>query len=383
MKTLKIIITVTFLFFVKNLYSQTTILDFTRVPQTYAGDGTYNPNYFDNSGCSNKFGPNPLIVNGYNLRSVGVSNIFPVYTNTSTTYKWSLYAWGNTKTGQRCNVGISVEYPFKANKTYEIELNGVNDHMADGHESSPKMVYNGVFWIKLDDNPALVTNAPDPCMEWYMQFEKSVGRYSKLIADGVIAIENKTYRVKFSPLEAKSALKIIFDSSPTAPDIIIDNIFHLKNIKITEMPYEEEGPSYIASYTNVPKPHPWNPAYEIPGVVVRPSNGYAYPTRPNVVTPSIPTNLWTLNSDGIGYSIYLSDVISNLNVSQTIYLDLLGDITYGPRPGQQGRQSIAVPGAYQGNNYTYTTFNNDIVITVKNSTNTPPVNPIDFVLTYY
>lgn len=373
MKFLNIIAAITFIFSVKNSYSQTTILDFTKTPQTYAGNGTYNPNYFDNSGgCSHNFGPNPLSVNGYNIRSIGASNISPVFRNTSTTYLWRLDGWGNTKTGQRCNVVISVEYPFKANKTYEIELNGINDHYSTS-PGSTTTIYNGVFWIKLDDNPALITNNPNPCKEWYAPVEKSVGRYSKLIADPSIAIEDKTYRVKLSPLQAKSALKIFFDTSPIADGIIIDQEFYLKNIKITEIPYEEESGRYNSTYLNVPFPTRGTLGYDIPIILDNPSN------QPGRIVTSVTANpnQWSLNSNGVGYSIKLSQLIQNLKSTQLVNISLLTDRPIRGNPGPPN-----LPCTYIDNYYSFTSSNDDVVINITNPTNTAPNAATSFNITY-
>ncbi|RQO80187.1 hypothetical protein DBR40_00780 [Pedobacter sp. KBW01] len=362
-----------------NSEGQTTTIDFTKTPQM--NSGTYDPNYWSSGGCGtyHRFGPNPLPVDGHNVRTVGGTNMSEVFTNTSTTYQLSLYCFGNTKTGQRENVVISVEYPFLANKTYLVEINGNNDHDWNNWVV-PVNHYNGVFWVKLENSPNIVTNTANPCEEWYTAVEKSVNRYSKLIADRSIAFENKNYTVKFSPLENKSALKIIFDSSPIDPKVIIDNIFRLKKIKITEMPYEEDGPSYTASYTNVPRPRPWTPAYEIPGVIVRPTDGHATPTKRGSL--NVATNQWVSNGGNLGYSIYLSEITQNVYVSEVISMSVKGDLVQDPRGGRPSQALIALPGAYQGNNYTYQVVNGDILINVTNSTNTPPTVPVDFDFAY-
>jgi len=351
----------------KLAYSQATI-DFSTI--------TYDPDFFNNSGCPtyHRFGPNPISVNGYNIRTVG-----------STSYTWnapkdlSLYAWGNTETGQRCNAIVAVDYPFIANKTYIVELYGMNDHNWNNWVV-PKDHYNGVFWIKLDNSPEITTNVANKCKESLSPVERTVGRYSKLVADRSIAFEMKTYSVKFSPLENKSSVKIIFDSSPIDPKVIIDNIFRLKTIKITEIPYEEDGPSYTASYTNVPRPRPWTSAYEIQGVVVRPTDGHAIPIKRE--TLNISSNQWISNGDNLGYSIYLSEIKSNIYVSEIISMSVKGDLIQDPRGGRPSQALIPLPGAYQNNNYTYQLVNGDILITLTNPTNTPPTAPVDFDFAY-
>ncbi|QPH41197.1 hypothetical protein [Pedobacter endophyticus] len=353
-------------------YAQ-TVIDFSTI--------SFNPNFFDNGGCKtyNRFGPNPISVNGHNVRTVG-----------SSLWTWSqpksltLYAFSNMETNPRENVVISVEYAFQANKTYKIEINGLNDHSWNNW-IVPENHYNGVFWVKLENNPEISTTVSNPCSGSYTSVEKKIDRYSKLIADPRVAFENKNYIVKFSPLENKNALKITFDSSPNDPNLVIDNIFRLKNIKITEMPYEEDQPSthfyYNTSGETLGQNTRNNPAYYIPyirPIGSRPSRGDTYKAL------SINPNQWTSNSNGNGYSIYFSSLIDNFQLAELTSLNLLGDLaTGGTRPTRSGeRQNIPLPGTYQNNNYQYSIINYDVIITCTNSTNAPPSSVVDFVTTY-
>ncbi|MCX2493820.1 hypothetical protein OQX63_10075 [Pedobacter sp. PF22-3] len=344
----------------KLAYSQATI-DFSTI--------TYDPDFFNNSGCPtyHRFGPNPISVNGYNIRTVG-----------STSYTWnapkdlSLYAWGNTETGQRCNAIVAVDYPFIANKTYIVELYGMNDHNWNNWVV-PKDHYNGVFWIKLDSSPEITTNVANKCKESLSPVERTVGRYSKLVADRSIAFEMKTYSVKFSPLENKSSVKIIFDSSPIDPKVIIDNIFRLKTIKITEIPYEEESGRYNSTYLNVPFPPRGTPGYDIPIILDNPSN------QPGRLVASVTANpnQWSQNNSSTGYSIKLSQLIQNLKITELVNISLMTD-----RPVRGNSGSPNLPCTYLDNYYSITYASDDAVINFTNPTNTAPSADINFNITY-
>lgn len=356
---------ITFLIFLslvisKLAYSQATI-DFSTI--------TYDPDFFNNSGCPtyHRFGPNPVSVNGYNIRTVG-----------GTLYTWnapkdlSLYAWGNTETGQRSNAIVAVEYPFLANKTYIVELYGMNDHNWNNWVV-PKGHYNGVFWIKLDNSPEITTNVANKCDESLSPVERTVGRYSKLVADRSIAFEMKTYSVKFSPLENKSSVKIIFDSSPIDPKVIIDNIFRLKTIKITEIPYEEESGRYHSTYSNVPTPLRGTPGYDIPVILDNPSN------QPGRLVTSVTANpnQWSQNNSSTGYSIKLSQLIQNLKITELVKISLMTD-----RPIRGNSGSPDLPCTYLDNDYSITYESNEAVINFTNPTNTAPNAVINFNITY-
>ncbi|GAA4210152.1 hypothetical protein GCM10022289_37030 [Pedobacter jeongneungensis] len=357
MKRIQILALLILLIFSKTAFPQ-VLIEFNKI--------TYNPDFFNNSGCStyNRFGPNPVAVNGYNIRTVG-----------GTLYTWnapkdlSLYAWGNTETGQRTNAVVSVEYPFLANKTYLVEIYGMNDHNWNNWVV-PKDHYNAVFWFKLENNPQILTTASNPCEESYSPVEKSVGRYSKLIADPAIAFEMKTYSVKFSPLENRSALKIFFDSSPVDPKVIIDNIFRLRNIKIVEMPYEEDS-RYTAAYENVPRDLRIGEAYNIS--VEQPLvGGGGTVVRPIIISP----NQWLSNSNGIGYHVNLSSIIPNLYVSNGVELSIHEPWNGVGRPTRG--EYFPVPKNYKNTYFTFILENHDVIINTDNL----PTTSVEFSLSY-
>lgn len=86
MKTLKLLLILSATIITNLAFSQTATIDFSTIP--------YNPNFFDNGGCPtyHRFGPYPIKVNEYNVRTVG-----------TTQYRWSipkylsLYAGRNDK----------------------------------------------------------------------------------------------------------------------------------------------------------------------------------------------------------------------------------------------------------------------------------------------
>ncbi|MCX2431477.1 hypothetical protein [Pedobacter sp. GR22-10] len=389
MRFLKLTVALSLFFMFTNSFGQNAVIDFTGTPQMYSGDGVYNPNYWANGGCPtyHQFGPNPLPVNGYNVRTSGRVLIAPTYTNTSTTYSMSIYAFGNMSTGQRENNAISVEYPFQANKSYLIEIVGVNDHNWDGNGTAGTR-YNGVFWVKLDDNANLPTTSQSPCVAVYTPVEKSVGRYSKLIADPDFSILARNHQVKFSMKESKSALKITFDASPYVPGIKIDNIFRLGKIKITEIPYEEDQLSTYR-YLNTPREtlghnERNNPEYNI---------SYTPPIKPITPRPergissevSINADQWILNPDGNSYSFNFGSTINDLEIFELLSLTLITDEnndTAGTRPDRPSLKRIQLPCTYQDHDYSYDLFNRDIFITVHNSNNTVPTKPVAFTFTY-
>lgn len=234
----------------------------------------------------------------------------------------------------------------------------------------PKDHYNAVFWFKLENNPQILTTASNPCEESYSPVEKSVGRYSKLIADPAIAFEMKTYSVKFSPLENRSALKIFFDSSPVDPKVIIDNIFRLRNIKIVEMPYEEDS-RYTAAYENVPRDLRIGEAYNIS--VEQPLvGGGGTVVRPIIISP----NQWLSNSNGIGYHVNLSSIIPNLYVSNGVELSIHEPWNGVGRPTRG--EYFPVPKNYKNTYFTFILENHDVIINTDNL----PTTSVEFSLSY-
>lgn len=374
MRFLKLKVALSLFFIFTNSFGQNAVIDFTGTPQMYSGDGVYNPNYWANGGCPtyHQFGPNPLPVNGYNVRTTGRVLIVPTYTNTSTTYSMSIYAFGNMSTGQRENNAISVEYPFQANKSYLVEIEGVNDHNWDGNGIAGTR-YNGVFWVKLDNDANLPTTSESPCVAKYTPVEKSVGRYSKLIADPDFSILARNHQVKFSLKEAKSALKITFDASPYVSGIKIDNIFRLGKIKITEIPYEEESGRYNSTYLNVPFPPRGTPGYDIPVISDNPTN---QPGR-IVTSISVNPNQWISNNNGTGYSFNITQLIQNLKGNNLVNISLNGG---RPVRGEDG--SFDLPCTYLDNNYSFTSINNEVVINVTSPVNIAPNSITNFNITY-
>ena len=371
MKFLNLILAFLLLLITNHSFSQNAVIDFTRVPETYAGEGTYNPDYWANGGCPtyNQFGPNPLPVNGYNVRTSGSMLIVPSSSTTQPRYSMSLYAFGVEATGQRQNGAISVEYPFQANKTYLIEIEGLNDHSWDGNGMAGAR-YNGVFWVKLDNESNFPSTGVSPCRIDYTPVEKSVGRYSKLIADPDFSILDRNHQVKFSTKEAKSALKIWLDASPYVPGIKIDNIFRLRKIKITELAYEEDGPIYTAAYENIPRSQRIGPGYEIVTSNEQTFNPGLY------ARPVINSNQWSQNSGGSGYFIKLSDVIPGLYVSNfgSVALHIPWNGVGRPTRGE----TYPLPNSYQGNYFTFMVENGDVVIQATNL----PTSSLEFHLSY-
>lgn len=377
-----LIISCFFLCICYSAIAQTTIIKFEEAPIFRD-----NPHYFDNSGCGgyNRFGPNPTPLNGYNIRTVGNTLIsapgvrYPAL---------NLYAVGNAKntTGRDnndySNSNLSVEYPFKANKTYQIELVGIKDDQIwiDG-TTRPSNYINPVLWVRLDNNPEISNTAQNKCIESYSPVEKKVERYSRLIADGNKNIAVRNYIVKFSLLENRNALKITYDPSPADPDFHFDGIFRLNNIKITELPYEEVVPP-IPYYDNVPvavsgpNSRNNNPLYKI-------EYNFPIPTRPGgdrSETPSITTNFtiqpyqWNTTN---GESSY---IISNLNIGNLSNCTALGAMVNSGRT--QGRERFNLPTTFKNNNLTYEVIDGDLIIKSKNSDGTPPSIDIDFSILY-
>lgn len=200
--------------------------------------------------------------------------------------------------------------------------------------------------------------------------EKSVGRYSKLIADPSFAIEIKTYSVKFSPLQNKSSLKIIFDPSPADPNLSFASIFRLKNVKITEMPYEEDS-RYTAVYENVPRDRRIGEVYNI-SVEQPPNDGGA-----TIARPTLSPNQWIPNSNGSGYHIYLSSIIQNFNVLSVIDLSIYEPWNGVGRPTRG--EYFPIPKDYKNTYYTFVLENHDVII----NTNNIPNSSTEFYLRYY
>lgn len=335
-----------------------------------------NPHYFDNSGCGlyNRFGPNPTPLNGYNIRTVGNTWISDAITIAAL----NMYASGK-KNSNYYNSTISVEYPFKANKTYKVELNGIKDDQVwMGGTTRPSNFLTPVLWLKLDNNPEIISNAQNKCIESHYEVEKKVDRYSILIADENKSIGSRNYTAKFSPLEDRNSIKITYDPSPADPNFQFDGIFRLTNIKITELPYEEEIKSF-PFYYNVPieflGPNSRNnPLYQIDYVV--PNRKTDSRTGETTIDHNftISTYQWLLTDNIATFKI------PNLNASRVNYLTALGNIVNSGRT--QGREQFNLPNVFENNNLTYEIVDGDLVIKSKNDSNTAPVNNIDFNFMY-
>jgi hypothetical protein len=356
---------------------QTTTIDFTTTPYLNNGNNTWDPNYWDNGGCASrkKFGPNPLPLNGHNIRAVGGT-----YMNNYLQKSFILSAARNgvdphVEVHNDWNAILSIEYSFSANKSYIIEFKGLRSEGAwDSNYNQPARYKKCVFWIKLDDSPVISTPSLNPCGYDLHPVEKSVGRYSKLIADPSMAFADKTYSVKFSPKENKSALKIIHDPSPADPNLSFHSQFALYYVKITEVPYEEESGRYNSTYLNAPFPPRGTPGYDIPVILDNPTS---QPGR-IVTSISVNPNQWGLNTSSTGYSLNLSQLVQNLKGTNLVNISLMTG-----RPTRGGDGSLNLPCTSLDNNYSFNmTSNNDVIINVTNPTNTAPNTVINFNITY-
>lgn len=324
---------------------QTTKINFSYVIPEDVNGGTDVSNPFLNSGCAlyHRLGPNPTVLSGYNVRTVGSTRM----AYRATEYgSLSLYAEGSKNSYY--NALLSIEYPFMANRTYQIEIAGLNDH--EINSIPPKNRIPSVFWVKLDNSPEIVTNVQNKC-EWSSTtFEKKVNRYSKLLADDYFQIHERVLTTKFSVLEPKTALKIIFDPAPRDPKYNFDNIFRLVYVKITEMPYEEEPRTQTVTYNNVPiaslKNESENELYHIDFEYVPISP----PRSNNSETITVTVNQWALNPE-TGYSIILQNYIP-VRSSAVRYIHILGSLI-DPDPRGSGRQRIPLPASFGDSNYSY------------------------------
>lgn len=336
---------------------------------------TDNPHYFDNSGCAlyNRFGPNPTSLNGHNVRTVG--NTWISYDYVHGYSALNLYASGK-KNENYYSSTVSVEYPFKANKTYKVELNGIKDSQVSSGGINNLII--PVLWLKLDNNPDIISDAQNKCIESFYPVEKKVDRYSILITDNSRAIGNRNFVAKFSPLEDRNSIKITYDPSPADPQFEFNGIFRLNNIKITELPYEEEIKSF-PFYYNVPieflGPNSRsNPLYQIDYVV--PTRKTDSRTGETTIDHNFTVSpyQWLLNNNIATFRI------PNLNASRVNYLTALGNIVNSGRT--QGREQFNLPNIFENNSLTYEIVDGDLIIKSKNDSNTTPANDIDFSFMY-
>lgn len=374
MRSLKtLIISYCFLSFCYSAIAQTTEISFITASslRTNPGDN------FENSGCQvNGFGPNPTTLWGSRIRVVGKTKIYSI---SSGFPSLALFAKGNVNSGSDySNSVLSIEYPFKANKTYQIQILGQGaDYTTDGN-TKPADYINPVLWVKLDNTPEIITNVQDKCNESLSPVEKKVDRYAKLIADNSRNTPGKSYILKFSPLEAKSALKITLDPSPADPSLRYDATFRFSTVKITELPYEEEQSRIIASYTNAPRPPRGTPGYDIevpPTSPDRGSNPRPGGDNSNIATNfTIPPYQWNTTN---GESTF---IISNLNILDISNCTVLGAVA---NPGRSSnRERFNLPTTFKNNNLTYEVIDGDLIIKSKNSDGTPPSIDIDFSILY-
>jgi hypothetical protein len=355
--------------------SQTTTIDFSRAPYNAGARPDELAEFYKPGGCwtYHNFGPNPLPLNGHNVRVVGSTWLALLWPMNAL----NLYAF-DKGVGSYFNAALSIEYPFQANKTYEIEIHGGLDHgvWLEG-TTQPNNYINAVFWLKLDNNPEIVSSATNKCESSYTPVEKSVNRYSKLIADGNREINSRIYKVKFSPLENRNALKITYDPSPMDPALRFDEIFRLWFVNITEMPYEEETRS-VPSYTNAPRPPRGSPYYNIEytsDIKPAPHQGRLFSRE-----FSIPTEKWKLDYNKETYSVYLSDIMPKMDIDiENLYIK--GNLIQSPRGTYN--ENISLPGSFKNITYRFELINDDLVIISPNISNSPPENINEFVLTYY
>lgn len=332
-----------------------------------AGNGD-NPQRFDNSGCAlyHRFGPNPTSINGYNVRTVGGTLI----TFDAISYgALTLYATGNSLSDvdqdkNYYNANLSIEYPFKANKTYKIDIYGINDHTPwiDG-TTKPTSYINPVLWVKLDNNPEITTSAQNKCIDSFTPVEKIVGRYSKLIADANVSIRTVTHTVKFSPLENKNALKIIYDPSPQDPSLSYDGAFRLRTVTITEVAWNDdlrEDLGMYPAYLNSPTVRNTSPEYSLID-----NTFYSQDERrgANYTNLNVTNNQWVANPNGAGYIIHINSTnLPSFNMSKFANVFILYNSTDDPNADGGLRGTIQLPCTFRNANYSYNFSNNDIIV---------------------
>ncbi|MBB6500811.1 hypothetical protein [Pedobacter cryoconitis] len=331
-------------------------------------------NLVANAGCNiYGLGPNPTPITGYNIRSLG-----RIY------LRDYLSGYGGaelsaTRYAERPdqNSSISVEFPFKANKTYRIDLNAWLRH----YDVTPtkKARTFPVMWIKLDNAPDF-KHYENPCGPMMYEVERSVSRYSKLLGRSIPLSypDEDKWSVSFSVLEDKSSLKIILDPSPANPALIFDAYINIHDIRITELPFEEETRS-IAQYPNTTRPPRGTPGYEIASYPDEPPIRRPDQTRPTTKDFTITANQWALDYNGTSYSVNLSSIIPDLHFSEFLNCVIYGNATGLSRPP---RELISLPGSFQGNNFSYEVVNNDLIIISNNNSHTAPQSNTDFYIQY-
>lgn len=353
-----------------------------------------NYNGADGSGCSKgRFGPYPVVlydmnmVKNLNVRAFGGNFLI----DPTTTYGGLVlnavrnYKGPDTHAGTKDqNTGVSIEFPFQANKTYKIEMIANPETKFDPAltQLEPNEISTPVIWMFLDDNPNFSTSNSCGAGLHDDAFEKRVGKYSRLL-QSIASPLHQYWSVKFSPLQNKNALKIIYDPSPADPNLFFFSELTIRSVKITEIPYEEvEIPRGSAQYTNVPRPPRGTPGYDI--LSDADPNDHRPTGRLSSKEFSIEPNQWIPNSSGIGYSFKLAAILPSSEIDKVSLIYVNGDVIPNNRhPSGFSPQPLVLPNSYQGNNFSSNVTESEIIISTANETNTVPSNKMDFVINYY
>lgn len=343
-----ILFIVSIFFFITSTRAQVTVIDLVPHSDKLA--------IVANSGCAQYvgFGPNPKSLNGYNIRARGDNYLAPsVYPLPGINMLCQRYI----KDKLEDNSSISIEFPFKANKTYTIHMNAFLGLFRDVDESQTAPRTYPVIWIKLEDDPTLNYYSLSPCINLF-PIDRIVNRYSKLLARSrPLAYPNETdWDVTFSVKENKNAIVIILDPSPADPVLHFSSNLGIRNITITEAPFVEE--SYSNNFYTNTDPATLgantrnNPAYYIeysqPIIPRDPTRGGGSISISPIITP----DQWVLNSDGITYSVKVGPYISTLVYSDVLWVAIPGASIIGPR-GNPTREILVLPVTFENINYNY------------------------------
>jgi|GEM_PF-2912748 len=371
-----LLITLITLFLPNLLFSQTTTINFKQVPFN-----TNDPHYWDNSGCKlyHSFGPNPIPLNGHNIRTVGNSD---VWTPTYGLPGLQMRAFGNRHLGEPYENGVlSIEYFFEANNNYEVEI---VCYVEPGYDAQG---WNGVLWTQLHDDPTILSNVSNKCESSDSPVERKVDRYSKIFAEQFETADGgfKTCTKTFAVTQNKNALKLIFDSSPRDGVTKFNGKILYQTVKITKMPFQEIYGERTPYYNNISREYYGarkdNPVFDIPFTPPPPAPIPPKPPRGERKSFVIKPTDWKAN-EATGYVIDL-----NVFLEPETYISLVNDVFMKGdtiiRRGVSTRENILLPGAYQGNNYTYVHVDGHILVFLTNATNSLPINDIEFNGLYY
>lgn len=230
-------------------------------------------------GCSSAsqraFGPNPTNFYNYTIRGYGQPR-------TDLSYKGIQLRTGNRPTnvvtfGQNYLIdnvyesAISIEFPFLANVTYEINLQTIvedfiykeqhdrYDQNDDYHGLQQSQAFPTVA-VELKDTPQISGNNPcggRPAIG-NMFIQRNYFKKQKAEITVPPSYEQKTFTYNFSTTENKNALIIYFlpERSGMQPNYVPESSFNLNitNIKITQKPYNPAF--YVPAPTN-PNPCGW------------------------------------------------------------------------------------------------------------------------------